>query len=544
MTTTLPLNTLKIDPMNVRRNGGEPTPEFIASIAAHGIIEPLQVRPNGKGHTVFAGGNRLRSLEALAKAGKIAADYAVKVDIHEGLSDADARERSLAENFVREDMHPVDEYRAFLDVHADKSQPLDAEQIATRFGLDVLHVRQRLALGALDDAILDAWLEGQINEDAAEAFTLCPSKKAQVAILKKLGKGGQRVQAREVKRELKGEGESVGKYLAFVGKEAYEARGGKVTEDLFGTDHTLSDQKLMMAMVAEKTEEVCKALTDAGWSWAIQQPNDSYSYGTMEGKAKPPKELADKLAAAEKALDTLQRQDDYDSDDEDKLQDAVFALEQAIAPLVFTDEQKKKAGCFVRLNSDGELEIHYGRVRPAEKRAAAAAERKSGGGAGTADAPKPSEAKVVSNALRDRLSEQLIAATKKALKADKAADGLPTILKDLVAGMIGSYGQGHVADTLPAIRDAITPKVMNEAIRKEFKRDDYFGNAPIPVLLAAITEAVGAEQAKALKGKKKADLAKFAMANVAKTDWLPKELRTANYDGPGGKAKTAARKSK
>ena len=544
--TTLPLNKLRIDPMNVRKHRDEIAPEMLATIRANGIIQALQVRPNSDGHAVFAGGDRLRCLQALAKEGAIPADHPVKVEIHD-ITDAEARERSLIENFARSDMHPVDEYRAFVGMRADKEQPLDAEQIAARFGLDVLHVRQRLALGALDDAILDAWIAGQINEDAAQAFTLCPSKKAQVAIFKKLSKDGH-VGAFSIKRELKGEAESAGKYLAFVGKDAYEARGGKVTEDLFGTDHIVSDAALMTAMVAEKTEELCKQLVEAGgWAWAVMEPKDSYNYGHMEGKAKPPKELAEKLAKAQKALDALQEKDEYDYEDEDKLQDEIAAIEQLIAPHIFTDEQKKKAGCFVSLNNKGEAEIEFGRVMPSEKRAAAASERKADkGGSAAAAAPKPSEAKVISNALASRLNEQLTEATKKALKTDKAAEGLPTILKNLVAGMIGGYGTPHAVEkALPAIRDAITPKVMNEAICKEFKRDDYFGNAPIPVLLAAITDAVGAEQAKKLKGKKKSELAKFALANVAKTDWLPKEMRTANYDGPGAvKGKTPASKSK
>jgi ParB family chromosome partitioning protein len=131
------------------------------------------------------------------------------------------------------------------------------------------------------------------------------------------------------------------------------------------------------------------------------------------------------------------------------------------------------------------------------------------------------------------LNDQLVAATKKALKTDTAPVGLPAVLKDLVAGMIGGYSRpSDVRGALPKIREAITPKVMNEAIRKEFNREVYFGNAPIPVLLAAITEAVSPDEALKLKGKKKAEIAKSAQANVGKTIWLPEELRTANYDGP------------
>lgn len=540
---TLPLNKLHIDPMNVRRHRGEVEPEFIASIAHRGVDQALQVRPHGDGHSVFAGGKRLEALQALAKAGKFAADYAVKVEIFEGLTDAEAREQSLVENFVRADMHPVDEYRAFVDMHSDKSAPIDAEQIAARFGLDRLYVEQRLALGALDTKILDAWLADEVDEDTAEAFTLCPSKKAQVAIYDQLKKSGG-LTPFAVRRALKADHENPGRYLDFVGADDYEKRGGKITRDLFGKNHIVSDAKLMMAMVAEKQDSTVQQLLADGWAFVIQRPNDAYSYGQLEPKAKIPKELTDALKAAEKKLDALQRQDEYESDDEDKLQEEVAAIEAKIAPIAYTAEQKAKAGCFVSLNSDGGIEIVFGQVKPSQKKTVAATERK--GDTAQPAAPKPSEAKVISNALRDRLSDQLVEATKKALKADTTPAGLPTILKDLVAGMIGGYGTPDaVRKALPAIRDAITPKVINEAIRKEFDRADYFGNAPIPVLLAAITEAVNADEARKLKGKKKGDVAKFAAANVGKTTWLPKELRTASYDGPGTKTgKTPAKKSK
>lgn len=45
---------------------------------------------------------------------------------------------------------------------------------------------------------------------------------------------------------------------------------------------------------------------------------------------------------------------------------------------------------------------------------------------------------------------------------------------------------------------------------------------------------------------KKAELVKFAVANVPVTRWLPPELRTAHYDGPATRSalKAVAAKSK
>lgn len=84
-------------------------------------------------------------------------------------------------------------------------------------------------------------------------------------------------------------------------------------------------------------------------------------------------------------------------------------------------------------------------------------------------------------------------------------------------------------------------KVVNAALRKAFKASDYFERCGKAFCLAAITEAVNADEARKISGGKKAEIAKFATVNVGKTKWLPKELRAPGYDGPAAKAKTASK---
>jgi ParB family chromosome partitioning protein len=528
---TTELSRLSIDEKaNVRKIGRGADTSFIASIRASGVRIPLIVRPRGENFVVIDGGKRLEALNALATEGAITSGHPVPIIVQD-VTDAEARETSLTLNAIRSDMHPVDEYRAFAQMHTDKERPIDAQAIAVRFGLDLLYVQQHLALGTLDEKILDAWRDDMLDERAAEAFTLCPSKKAQVSIFDSLAKHG-RIGAYSVRRALKLDQESVGQYLDFIGADAYAARGGKVTRDLFGTDHIVSDSKLVMVMVAELLDETCKSLVADGWAFAIQTPQEGYNYGQLEGTAKIPAALTAKKNSLLKKRDVINEAENADTDEEDKVEADLVDIEEQIEAVSYTAEQKAKAGCFVTIESGGFIEIAYGKIKPSEKRKVAGSEAKDKKSSET-DAPKPSEAKVISNALAQRLSDQLIAATKNALKADKLAAGLPSILQKLVGGMIGGYGTPHdIVDALPAIRDAINSKLMNEAIRKSFDREDYFGNAPKPVLLAAITEAVSNDEARKLKDKTKAEIAKFALANIGKTAWLPGELRTANYDGP------------
>ena len=110
----LPLACLELAPENVRTTpaGAAADAELKASIAAHGIIENLVVRPAACGRfAVVAGGRRLAQAKALAAAGVLGPDHPVPCRIQ---PDAEAaRELSLVENVVRAAMHPADQVVAF-----------------------------------------------------------------------------------------------------------------------------------------------------------------------------------------------------------------------------------------------------------------------------------------------------------------------------------------------------------------------------------------------------------------------------------------------
>lgn len=116
--------------------------ELAASIAAPGLLQSLVVRKAKKGKfAVVAGGRRLSALRLLADAGKIEADYAVPCHLLDGA--ADAAEISLAENSVREPMHPADEFEAFRSLVDGGMSEAD---VAARFGVTEAVVSRRLRL--------------------------------------------------------------------------------------------------------------------------------------------------------------------------------------------------------------------------------------------------------------------------------------------------------------------------------------------------------------------------------------------------------------
>src|SRR5690349_15331471 len=115
MTTTIqfiPLPLLGPSPRNVRKTEDSGIGDLAASIAAHGLLQNLTVCAAEHGtYTVEAGGRRLLALQALASDGRIDADYGVPCLVLD--PDADLLEASLAENVIRQDMHPADEFDAF-----------------------------------------------------------------------------------------------------------------------------------------------------------------------------------------------------------------------------------------------------------------------------------------------------------------------------------------------------------------------------------------------------------------------------------------------
>lgn len=90
---------------------------------------------------------------------------------------------------------------------------------------------------------------------------------------------------------------------------------------------------------------------------------------------------------------------------------------------------------------------------------------------------------------------------------------------------------------MDSIRDLIPIDIMNDALQQKFDAKDYLASSPTKLVLRAITEAVNADEARKIAGKTKAEIVKFAIANVVKTGWLPPELRTSHYKQPSTKKK-------
>lgn len=137
--------------------------ELADSIAMHGVIQPLLVRPlSDGGYQLIAGERRWR-------ASRMAGLSQVPVVVRE-MTDEEAMELALIENLQREDLNPIEEAEGFkllMDTYS-----FTQEQAAEKVGKSRPAVANALRLLSLPEAVLDMVKQGIIS--SGHARTLIP----------------------------------------------------------------------------------------------------------------------------------------------------------------------------------------------------------------------------------------------------------------------------------------------------------------------------------------------------------------------------------
>jgi ParB family protein len=118
----IPIDLIVPNPNNPRAIV-KPDPALVASVRAHGIIEPLVVRPLGDGrYEIVAGERRYR-------AAKMAGLTEVPVRVLD-LSEKEARLLALVENLQREDLNPYEETLGVLELLSEELGKTREEVVA------------------------------------------------------------------------------------------------------------------------------------------------------------------------------------------------------------------------------------------------------------------------------------------------------------------------------------------------------------------------------------------------------------------------------
>ncbi|MBZ9776864.1 ParB/RepB/Spo0J family partition protein [Mesorhizobium sp. CO1-1-8] len=380
----IPFNKLMLSQSNVRRiKRGETIEDLAASIGRRGLLQSLNVRPvlDGEGNEtgmfeVPAGGRRYRALELLVKQKRLAKTEPVPCVVTDAHSAVPIEEDSLAENFQREDLHPLDMFRAFQTLH---DQGASHEEIAARFFVSATFVQQRLRLAKVSPKLHDIYEQDGMKLDQLMAFTVTDDHARQEQIWEALEHSWSN-EPHQIRRMLtETTVRASDRRALFIGVEAYVAAAGVVLRDLFEADNGgwLQDPVLLDRLVRDKLKSIADEIAAEGWKWIVVDVDLPYGHNHgLRALAGTPVDLTDAERAEREALraeyDRLEAE--YGESDElpdevdrrlGQIETALEALESR--PMNYDRADIGRAGAFISIDRDGDLVVDRGYVRPEDE---------------------------------------------------------------------------------------------------------------------------------------------------------------------------------
>ncbi|MCR5175179.1 MAG: ParB/RepB/Spo0J family partition protein [Oscillospiraceae bacterium] len=205
--------------------------ELADSIAEHGVLQPLTVRPLTDGYyQIIAGERRWR-------AARLAGLDQVPVRIFSA-DDRKTAELALIENLQREDLNPLEEARGYRDLMTGYG--LTQEETAAVVGKSRSVVANAIRLLNLPDEIQAMLEDGSLAPGAARALLAIPEGKAQREAAEKVVRDGLSVRqtetlAKKVAEEIEKKGKTARKkrtssiYIDEVCRTLEQAMGRKVS---------------------------------------------------------------------------------------------------------------------------------------------------------------------------------------------------------------------------------------------------------------------------------------------------------------------------
>jgi ParB/RepB/Spo0J family partition protein len=363
-----------------RRNPRRVRPErdahrrLVASIRAHGLLQPLVVRPvtgddGGRpgAYRVTAGHRRLAALREVHRGDD---DPRVPCVVRAAADDEAADAQALAENFAREPMHPLDEACAFAKLAKEDGR--DADAIAANFGVHPAYVRRRMRLADLTGVVQSAYRAGEIDTATAEAFSAVPPDK-QADVWAEVG--GRPQHAAHV-RNVIAHGWVDAAHALF---DVSQLPDWTVSRDLFG-DRVLVERAAFLSGQSEALAAERQRLSEDGWAevvagcaadvrdrlWSMAEAPQGYDEPTTGELAK----LADRRQELEDRYALL----DGDNDPDDAQSDALAAEMEAVdeagralrkcAPVRYAEGTKAVGTAFLILEPDGRVRREYRVPRP------------------------------------------------------------------------------------------------------------------------------------------------------------------------------------
>lgn len=265
----VPLTDLVKSPLNVRTipYSVDSVRGLADSIEALGLLQNLIVHTLADGQSgVAAGGRRLTALQLLAQEGRIPDDYTLMV---KRVSDDIAALASIAENAQRAAMHPAEQIAGFRTLAEQGKTPA---QIGDALGFGSRHVQRMLKLANLAPSLMEKLAQDELTVEQCQALCLEDDQTRQAEILETVKASWSNAPAHLIKRAVtESEMRTDSPKFLFIGREAYEAAGGYVREDLFSQDEGdgTADSVLVERLVQEKLEQIAQDIQQReGWAWS------------------------------------------------------------------------------------------------------------------------------------------------------------------------------------------------------------------------------------------------------------------------------------
>ena len=367
---------------------------LVASVRAHGLLQPLIVRPDDAhpgNYRVTAGNRRLAALREVHKGD----DPRVPCVFRPDEGDDAARAVALAENFAREPMHPLDEATTFAKLAKDDGR--DADAIAADFGVTPAYVRQRMKLATLAGVVQAAYRAGTIDTGTAEAFAAVPAQRQEAVWAET---GGSPQHAAHV-RSVIAHGWIDAAHALF---DVATLPEWTVSGDLFG-DRVLVERGAFLSAQAEALAAERQQLAEDGWAevfagpaadvqdrlWSMTVAPHEYDEATTA--------TLRKLAGRRERIDTKFAELDDDNDPDGTKANALAAKLETLdeeertltadAPVRYAKATKGAGTAFLILDPDGRVRREYRVPRPRHAAGTSAGGSPATGGSWAAVTPPP-----------------------------------------------------------------------------------------------------------------------------------------------------------
>jgi len=160
--------------------------ELARSIQQIGLVQPIKIVKEGEAYRLVYGERRLRALRQLGTQHLLWDSRTKLATLPSDKGDGDLALQTLTENILRNDLSPIEEAEAYLNIKNSKHLETQ-QQVAELLGIDKRRVSEKTTLLRLPDPIKEAMAaQPDFTFRHARALLRLDDRDAQIAIFRKV----------------------------------------------------------------------------------------------------------------------------------------------------------------------------------------------------------------------------------------------------------------------------------------------------------------------------------------------------------------------